>query len=269
MPFLNHAAAKLHYQVIGSGPKVLLAFHGYGQDSHHFGSIGEVLGDDYTIYAFDLFFHGKSALPKNQVPLQKQLLAVLIEQLLEKEQIERFSVMGFSMGGKFALSLTESFPEKMDALFLIAPDGIGTSFWYNVATYPGWLQGLFKQTVLKPKPFFRMVNILHYTNVVDKSLLRFTRGQMNSLQNRLRVYRSWVAFRELTFDIRKIISLLNLHHIPVTVFLGQYDKVIPRRRLQVFLKALAKGSLIILEAGHSRLLPEVALYLHKHHLPKP
>ena len=42
----------------GKGDDVLLAFHGYGQDSSWFEHLEELLGDKYTILAFDLAFHG-------------------------------------------------------------------------------------------------------------------------------------------------------------------------------------------------------------------
>ncbi len=223
----------------------------------------QALGEDYTIFAFDLFFHGRSQLSKSHLPLTKELLQGMIRHFLEKEGIERFSLMGFSMGGKFALSLVEGMPERINELFLIAPDGIRTSFWYNIATYPGWLQQLFKRTVLKPEPFFRLLKVLGKYNMVHKSLLRFAHFQMDSTAKRLRVYRSWVGFRQLNFDIRNIVRLLNKYHVPVTMFLGEYDEIISPKRVSVFVKALERGELVLLKSGHSFLLQQVAELLHR------
>ncbi len=241
----------------------MLAFHGYGQSSAYYEPMEQALGNDYTIYAFDLFFHGNSDLHKNYLPLTKEYLAGMILHFLEKEGIENFALMGFSMGGKFALSLVEQMPERVQELYLIAPDGIKTSFWYNIATYPGWMQQLFKRTVLKPNLFFKLLDALHKYNMVHKSLIRFARYQMDSTEKRLRVYRSWIGFRELSFDIRKIVKLLNKYNVPVTMFLGEYDQIIESKRVGVFVKSLDQGELIILKTGHSHLLQDVAAMLHQ------
>ncbi|MCX2739590.1 alpha/beta fold hydrolase [Pontibacter anaerobius] len=262
MPFLIQDKSKLHYRVIGHGRRVMLAFHGYGQSSSYYQPMEKALGGDYTIYAFDLFFHGHSNLHKHNMPLTKEFLSDFIERFLEKQGIKEFSLMGFSMGGKFALTLVECMPQSILELFLIAPDGIKTSFWYNIATYPGWLQQLFKRTVLKPEFFFKFLRMLHRYNLVHKSLLRFAHYQMDSTPKRLRVYRSWIGFRDLNFDIRKIVQLLNKYEVPVTMFLGEFDEIISPRRVAVFVDALDNGELVILKAGHSHLLQEVAELLH-------
>lgn len=268
MPFIIKDRSKLHYRVIGSGKRALLAFHGYGQSSAYYQAMERALGNDYTIYAFDLFFHGQSYLHKNNLPLDKVFLQQIITHFLEKQSINTFSVMGFSMGGKFALTLIETLPERVEELFLIAPDGISTSFWYNIATYPGWLQQLFKRTVLKPGPFFRLLRVLDKYNMVHKSLIRFAHYQMDSTAKRLRVYRSWIGFRELNFDIRRIVKLLNKYKIPVAMYLGEYDQIITPKRVGVFVNALDQGELVILKAGHSNLLSDVAELMHQKRVAK-
>lgn len=264
MPFIEDKNTKLHYQIYGQGEHVVFAFHGYGQEGSHFQNIAHVLQPACTIYAFDLFFHGKSKLPKSKTPLRKKYVADLISKLIEEKNIARFSLMAFSMGGKFALTLIEAFPEFIDKVLLVAPDGVKTNFWYNLATYPGWLQGMFKRTVLRPAPFFKFVNFLNDKNIVDKGLLRFANWHMDSTPKRLRIYRSWMGFSKLNFDIRKIVKLLNRHKIETIIFLGEYDQVIPQRSLQVFVKSLQFGKLIVLKTGHTFLLHDVASYLRQH-----
>ncbi|MFT2008379.1 alpha/beta fold hydrolase [Pontibacter sp. 13R65] len=261
MPFLYLHKSRLHYRVLGRGSKVMLAFHGYGQTSAYFLPMEQALGEEYTIFAFDLFFHGKSSLQKNLVPLSKEHLRDLMLQLLAQEGVQSFSLMGYSMGGKFALALVEQMPERVKDLHLIAPDGIQTNFWYNMATYPGWMQQLFKRTVLKPTPFFRFLKLMHRLKLVGKGLLRFARHQMDTRQRRLRVYRSWIGFKHLQFDIQDIISNINRHHLPVTVYLGQFDKVIAPKRFETFVEALDQGRLEMLQTGHTHLLQEVAKLL--------
>ena len=264
MPAIELNKASLHFQRYGRGEHIVLAFHGYGQESSHFATVAQALGSECSVFAFDLFFHGKSKLPKDRSPLQKSFLADLVRQFLLQEQVGRFSVMAFSMGGKFALALIEAFASQIDQVWLVAPDGIKTNFWYNMATYPGWLQGLFKRTVLRPAPFFKFVGFLDRHKVVNKGLLRFANWHMESTPKRLRVYRSWMGFSQLTFDIRKIVRLLNENRIRLVMFLGEFDQVIPQHSLQVFIRSLETGRVVVLKTGHTYLLHDVAAYLRQH-----
>lgn len=216
------------------------------------------------IIAFDLFFHGHSVLHKKDIPLQKEFLAQLIDKVLQEQQIARFSLMAFSMGGKLALTLLEFFPDKIDTVLLVAPDGISTSFWYSIATYPGWLQGLFKKTVIRPARFFKFINWLDQYKLIDSGLVKFAAYQMSNTQKRLRVYKSWVGFRTLTFDIRKIVNLLNRHEIKLALILGEYDQVISGKRLQVFARSVQNAEVVVLPTGHTFLLHQVATYLRLH-----
>lgn len=249
---------------MGHGPKALLAFHGYGQEGHYYDTMARTLQPDYTVFAIDLFFHGQSTLSKADQPLSKDNLQAFVQELLTKEKIDRFSVMAFSMGGKFALAVLEKFHGQMQELYLIAPDGIKTHLLYSLATYPGWMQGLFKRIVLRPTRFFKTLGWLEQKRWVDSGLVKFANWQMDSPQKRLRVYRSWTGFSNLTFDTRQIARLLNQSDIEVTVFLGKYDQIISHQRLQVFLKALKRHQLVLLQTGHTNLLYSVATWLRKH-----
>ena len=263
MPFITEGKTKLHYRKLGNGPKILLAFHGFGQDSLYYRPVAEALNSQFTIFSFDLFFHGKSWLSKAQTPLTKELLANLLTRFLETENIKKFSVAGFSMGGKFALATLEQFPDRIHSFYLIAPDGIKTSFWYNVATYPGWLNGIFKRTVVKPQPFFRLVGTLGRFKLMHPGILRFAAHQMNSPAKRLKIYKSWTGFRLLVFDINKVISLLNTTGIPTVIFLGTFDQIITAEGLKFFTKALNNCQVITLKTGHTHLLAEVGVYLNR------
>ncbi len=264
MPFIAEGKTRLHYQKLGHGPKAMLAFHGFGQNSSYFLPVAQALGNRYTIYSFDLFFHGESQLAPEHIPLTKKFLNRLLQQFLESEQLGRFSIIAFSMGGKFALATLESFADKIDNVFLIAPDGIKTSFWYNVATYPGWLSGFFRRTVEKPQPFFRLVDVLGRYKLMHPGVLRFASFHMSSEAKRYRVYKSWTSFRLLSFDLKRIAHLLNEHKIPIVFFLGHFDEIITTRGLKFFTDSLQHCQVIILKTGHTFLLQRVGEYFRKH-----
>ncbi|MBA4055299.1 MAG: alpha/beta hydrolase, partial [Marivirga sp.] len=145
--FLRYKKSSLHYINTGSGSKILLVFHGFGQDHKVFRELTESLSGIYTIYLFDLYFHGKSEWGYDELPLEKEHWKDTIQQFLNENEIEKFCLAGFSLGGKFVLSTLESFPSKTEEVFLLAPDGIKTSSWYSLATYPIIFRKIFKSMI--------------------------------------------------------------------------------------------------------------------------
>ena len=257
--FIQTENTTLHYTVVGSGNKTLLLFHGFGQDSKVFQPLAQALSSTYTLYIFDLYFHGRSKWANDERPLEKEEWKKIMNTFLSENKLEKFSLGGFSLGGKFAMATAEAFPEKTKALFLIAPDGIKTSFWYSIATYPFLFRKLFKSMITKPGTFNAMANVIQSMGLVDKGLIRFAENQMNTQEKRNQVYYSWVVFRRLTFDLEKLAKLLNDHHIPVTMITGRYDKVILTKNMNGLVKKLNSPQVEVLESGHNGLVVSDAL----------
>jgi len=255
---------KLHYQRYGDGPRVVLAFHGYGQSEGHWRSVASVLGSEVSVYSFDLFYHGKSRLMKADAPITKKRLAELLGQFLHEQKITKFSLLAFSMGAKFALTAVENFADQIEQVWLIAPDGIRAQLWYTLATSPLLVRGLLGRAVLRPQGLLGFINKLSEKRLVDPGLVRFAEWQLDSREKRLRVYRSWTGFKNLAFDLRKLASLLNQRATPVTFFLGKYDRVIPHEGLKQFIGSLKKVNTVLLDAGHAGLIYDVASYLRRH-----
>ncbi|SHM19714.1 alpha/beta fold hydrolase [Hymenobacter psychrotolerans] len=254
---------RLHYQRYGTGPRVVLAFHGYGQGHGHWRAMVPLLGNELTVYAFDLFYHGHSHLLKADTPLSKARLGEILGEFLHEQGISRFSLLAFSMGAKFALTAAEQYPEQVEQIWLIAPDGLQRQFWYALATYPPWMRGVLGRAVLRPERLLRFLGALGQRRLVPASLVRFAEWQLDSREKRLRVYRSWVGFRRLTFDLRRLAATLNRRPVPVTFFLGRHDLLIPHAGLVRFISSLNNAHTVLLEAGHAGLLYTVADYLRR------
>lgn len=241
----------LHYHKSGHGEKTLLAFHGFGQTGSIYHELAQELADRYTVYAFDLFFHGSSTWPHGEQPLEKEFWKSLINQLLTENNIQTFSLLGFSMGGKFALATLEAFPKQTQELILIAPDGIKTSFWYSLATYPVAFRNLFKSMIQKPERFNAIIQVAHKLRLVDKGILRFVESQMNTEEKRNRVYFSWVVFRHLKFNMTEIAHLINTHAIKLVMITGKYDKIITTKNMNRLLHKVKNNHSFTPETGHN------------------
>lgn len=258
METTQYKDALLTFQRSGKGPKPLLVFHGFGQSSQVFRELSQTLNERYTLYIFDLFFHGSSEWNYGEQPLEKEFWNQLIHQFLTQQNIQSFSVLGYSMGGKFALAITEAFPERVKEIFLVAPDGIKTSMWYSLATYPLMLRSLFKSMILKPDRFQFITSLASKLRIIDKGLVRFAETQMNTEEKRKQVYYSWVVFRHLKFDVAKIATLINSNNIALTVVIGKHDKIITAENMNILLKRVKKYKLDILETGHTGLISKLS-----------
>lgn len=246
----------LHYAVAGTGPEALLLFHGFGQDHTAFEAFDKILSPHYTLYAFDLYFHGQSTWGVGESPLLKSYWEKIMQAFCETLPVKTFTVAGFSLGGKFALATLEAFPERTKGIVLMAPDGIKTSFWYSLATYPLFFRWLFKSMILHPGTFMVLSRVLYTLGVMDKGLIRFAERQMNTREKREQVYYSWVVFRNLRFDLKSIATLVNAHHIPLTLFVGKYDKVIRPENMNRLLKHLIQYRFEVLDSGHNTIIRE-------------
>jgi pimeloyl-ACP methyl ester carboxylesterase len=254
--FIHYQKHVLHYVKTGNGKHPLLVFHGFGQDHTLYVPMLRSLSGKYTLYIIDLFFHGKSEWNDGERPLEKKTWNKIIGTLLHEQQIDSFSILAYSLGGKFALTTLEGYPRQIKNIFLVAPDGIKTSFWYSIATYPPFLRNLFKTMIDRHDRFLMIARTLNHLRLVDKGLAKFADYQMGTAEKRKRVYYSWVVFRHMTFNLRKLGSLINENEIALTVIAGEYDKVIRPSNMHRLLKHVRDYKLEILESGHTGLMHE-------------
>jgi pimeloyl-ACP methyl ester carboxylesterase len=254
----------LFYLKKGHGSKNLILFHGFGQDNSVFLSFVDTIADQYTCYCVDLYFHGKSPWLHNETPIEKTEWRAIIADILKENNLRRFSLLGFSLGAKFLLATLEAFPELIQEVFLIAPDGITTNPWYRLATSSGLLRRVFKSLINNHKRFIDLTGALGSLGMIDKSLLRFAEHQMNTELKRKRVYYSWVVSRRLSFDMKSIASLINKNNIQLTIVVGKFDNLIKPQAMNQILRHVPKHRFELLDVGHNQLLSkEVARVIFK------
>ena len=127
--YFENDLVNLHYYKFGNGPKAMLCFHGYGMHGKQFKLLEGTLGEKYTFYGFDLFFHKETKLKDQslatiQKGITKKELVGLIEELCKSEGINRFSVIGYSMGSHYATVVTEEMAKRIDEYVIAAPSSL-------------------------------------------------------------------------------------------------------------------------------------------------
>ncbi len=252
---------EFHYEKHGKGKNVIIFFHGFGENNEVFQSLIELLlesGSDLICYSIDIFYHGKSQ--GEEKPLTKDQWSDMFNQLLKAEKINSFSLVGFSLGARFVFTTALSYPEKIQSIFLLAPDGIYQSFWYQLAqTRPG--NTIFKYLMQNPRSFNRLVNFLDYTGFVPKPVIKFIRKTLTTIEQRMRVYKVWTYFHPLWHTIEEIQEAFNRYQFPVFLILGQNDRITPTEMIQEKLSGIAQLKAIIIPARHHRILQESKEYI--------
>ncbi|MEY3647975.1 MAG: hypothetical protein RLZ13_860 [Bacteroidota bacterium] len=261
MEFVKHPAGKLAYRSFGSGAEVWIFFHGYGQRHQDLLAFDKLRTPKQRFLFVDLIYHGQSSWNTSEKSLEKEEWKAILLSLLQQEAIDIFHLVGYSMGGKFALLSYELLPERISSLSLLAPDGIKTGLWYSISNYPNSIQPLFKQVVFRPQRFFTVVDSLKTAGLLQKSLVKFVKTQLETRSKRAQAYLVWKVLGGINLQLGTIIRQLRQHPIPVTVFLGEFDRMVSPKNLERFTSKVPQLSLVQLPVGHGQLIEATVSYL--------
>ncbi|MGF1699095.1 alpha/beta fold hydrolase [Photobacterium makurazakiensis] len=105
----------LHYQVNGEGSAIIL-IHGLFGSADNLGLLARSLKDKYKVISVDLRNHGRS--PHSPHFTYREMAADVLS-VIDELNIEQFSVIGHSMGGKVAMALTEIAGNRLEQLLVL------------------------------------------------------------------------------------------------------------------------------------------------------
>ncbi len=110
---------KLHYQEWGSpsAPAVLM-LHGFGVSGHMFDEFAQRMQDRYRLIAVDQRGHGDSDWASDG-DYSREAFVADIEAFRQSLGLERFILVGHSMGGLNAVTYAASHPERVRSLVLV------------------------------------------------------------------------------------------------------------------------------------------------------
>ena len=109
--------AELNVEMTGRGP-ALAALHGFTGSVQTWQSFSEAAGTGLTVVAVDLPGHGASDSPPDfRMYTMERHVQALIE-ILDRLGLERVAWLGYSLGGRIALSAAVALPERTTALVL-------------------------------------------------------------------------------------------------------------------------------------------------------
>ncbi|RFS23995.1 alpha/beta hydrolase [Chitinophaga silvatica] len=257
LPYLNSA---FHGIVMGSGQKLLICLHGFGESAKHFAPLESTLGDTFTLVAIDMPLHDKTIWKENRV-FEKSDLGAIVDLLLEKFGKDKFSLLGYSMGGRLALCLVELMPERIDELIMAAPDGLKNNPWHMFVTQTAVGNWLFRYNTDHPFFFFTLLNTWKRLGLLNQSVYKFALHRMNEPVKRQLVYNVWTNLRRMMPDKENCKQLLAKYNVFTLLVFGKYDRVIPPILGTRFIDGTFPAKIVVMDKGHQLISAELGLII--------
>lgn len=117
------ALGPLHALVQGEGEEAVVFLHGFGGDALNWRFVLEPVASERTAIAVDMPGHGEST--KAVGDGDPATLSASVRELLDRQGLDRFHLVGHSLGGLVAVLLASEEPERVASLTLVAPAGFG------------------------------------------------------------------------------------------------------------------------------------------------
>ncbi|GKV69418.1 putative 2-succinyl-6-hydroxy-2,4-cyclohexadiene-1-carboxylate synthase [Sporosarcina sp. NCCP-2716] len=110
---------RLHAEIYGdcTNPAIVM-LHGFTGSTATWRTLAEELQDRYYVVLFDLWGHGRSSVPPDLAAYAMEQQTADLEQAVTALGLERFLLIGYSMGGRVAIGFSAAYPERISGLLL-------------------------------------------------------------------------------------------------------------------------------------------------------
>jgi len=251
----ENGLAKLSYYKFGSGKQQMLCFHGFGMHGKQFKLLEQSLGTKYTFWGLDLFFHKQTTLKEQSLQaikkgLSKHDLAAFIADFCKHEQIERFSVIGYSMGSHYATAVVEELAPMVDEYIVAAPSSIDPG---KLTTYfSGNKTGnkILEKLVLSERTLINLLNLCKWLRLLDAGSRDILLKEINTPELRFNLYACFTYLRFLGTDEPRLIEMIENYNIKCIFIFGKHDRMYPPKIGKAFFAKLKKAEVVVLDEDH-------------------
>ena len=235
----------LFWREVGSG-KTIIFLHGAWCDSSEWVSTMELISRDFHCFAPDLLGFGESEYPDihHAIDLHVDCLVEFLQAL----KLDKVYLAGHSLGGWIAASCALKYPEKVQGLILISPEGVEVD-----GLHKRWqkMRRLVQASSLK----FRILQILRPL----AKLFGWEIKVEEDLQQR-RILLDYPTSSQLLYErqfpeieAELLQDKLDLIQVPVMVLQGGKDKHDALTRSKIFARLTPQAELKIIAHGEDDL----------------
>ena len=169
------------------------------------------------------------------VALDALFLSQLWQALHDQLSPSAVHLLGFSMGGKWALALRLLHPDPEATDFLLAPDGIWTHPIQRLTQRSVAGRALLRWALAHPEWVLRRAGQLHRYHLLRRSDLYFLRRHFSTPSHRQHLQQTALAYRHLHLSLGAVRAFAGKHAPDWHLIWGTQDQVLPpraARRLQ-------------------------------------
>lgn len=245
--FLEVEGVRLHVRVTGplTAPAVIL-LHGFGASLHTWEDWSKPLANHFRVIRYDLPGAGLSGTDATGDYSDARSMQILLA-LMDRLGLERASLMGHSMGGRVAWNFAATYPQRVDKLILVSPDGFASpGFEYGKAPK---VPASFKlMRFFLPKALLRMSLEPAYSEPTAMNEAVLTRYHDLMLAPGVRTAMIARMEQSILQDPRPVLAKIKAQTLLVW---GERDAMIPFENSTDYLRALPSATLVNLpEVGH-------------------
>jgi pimeloyl-ACP methyl ester carboxylesterase len=227
---------KINYKIAGSGPAILI-LHGWGGSSSSWTKVLErIAAKGFKVVCPDFPGFGKSDTPKEIWSVSDYADWTL--EFIKSQNLDNFFILGHSFGGRIAIKLSVSFPERIQGLIFCNSAGIK------------------HKPDLKTKVIFKLSK---FGNLIFRA--RFLSRIKDIVRNVFYVFlrrRDYIKAKGIMREIIKkvleedLFPYLSQIKVKTIIIWGEKDKTVPVEDAYIFKREITNSRLEILpNIGHS------------------
>ncbi len=251
MPYINSGDIRIYYEEKGAG-EPLVFLHGFSLDRRMWRGQIDYFSKKYRVITPDARGHGQSDAPDSGYSRENRVSDLLA--LADKLKLERFHLIGLSMGGGDALRFAIDFQERLKTLTLAGSTAAGWKPTVQFRNFPLDEKGRFGQ--LRTGDLARQKGI----DEVKRQWIDVTMANYEKRNPELKKFlteimldfsgKPWTDPKAGKYEKRDDVRLAARIRIPTLIIVGQRD--IEYRPLAVKLNEIILDSRleIIKNAGH-------------------
>jgi len=246
----------LNIQRYGSGEIKLVAVHGLGSASTAWDLVRPELSKHYELITLDLPGHGDAFMLANREMNPIRISEIIVHELKEIG-IEKFHLIGNSLGGWIALEMAAAFPENVLSVTGVAPAGL----WLTPKTHRNGELAVSRILARITYPFAKSIAKFKFMRAIGFKLVSPQWEKFSpetcakaaiAMGGASGYYTLWDAFLGNRFD--KEISA----NIPVTIIFGDTDYTLPVSNSQEKSLAPKHSKWVVLpQSGHAPMWDQV------------
>lgn len=157
--------------------------------------------------------------------------------------------MGYSIGARVCLAAMYASPTYIDTVLLMAADGLMVNRFYQFATKTTVGSWLFR-SLLQGDVIVSLLHWCHKLHIVPNALYRLATHSVGTAAKRTQLLQAWPSLRTLVHKPSQLRQTIQQNGIPVHLYMGARDKILPPALAYKFANGLPTIHLHILDRGH-------------------